>query len=639
MAHEFLVLAAMLAPFFAFTIALIFFRKKHNISAGIVITGGAISFISSILLLLSAPHHAEVFTYRWLTIGNVDIAFGALVDGRSIIMGAIVGFITMAIMVYSLGYMAHDKGKGRFFAFLGLFESAMLSFAFAPNLLQAFIFWELVGLASFFLIGFWYEKTSAVAAAKKAFIMTRIGDVGMMIGLLMLFNLTHTFDIIELTTLFAAEGIPNMLSQTNVEWIAALLFLGVLGKSAQFPLHTWLPDAMEGPTPVSGLLHSATMVAAGVFLYARFHEIFMDATGVSYVVLGIAAFTALMASTVAMVIKDIKKVLAYSSISQLSFMLMALASGSLFAGMFHLATHAIFKALLFLCAGAYIHEFGTNDMVAIGRAGARKMKVTSFGLLAGGIALMGLPGAAGFFSKEAILHSLHKPEFMPFFIAALAAAFMTAYYTSRLLFFVLRPNPASCAIEEEPAGSQTHDDDHHKHNEQVSPAPWTMRGPILILAIGALTAGLLSGPINHLLGIHQHDIPFIDFLKASFVPASLVFTALILAFAEFGTKNSKQLGILTYFSSLHTFLKNGWFFDSLYDRTVVAASKIVAELNFYFENHILDRSADSIASHIMKFGKKTALSSTGKVEVYTGIAIVVIAVIAFLINLSTRGVL
>ena len=629
----------MLAPFVAFAIALVFFRTKHTLASGVVLAGGATSLVSTVLLLLNAPHHAELFTYRWLTIGGVDIAFGALVDGRSLIMGAIVGVITMAIMVYSLGYMSHDPGKGRFFSFLGLFESAMLSFVFAPNLLQAFIFWELVGLASFFLIGFWYEKPSAVAASKKAFIMTRIGDVGMMVGLLMLFNATQTFDILALTELFGAEGLPDGIAQGQVEWIAALLFLGVMGKSAQFPLHTWLPDAMEGPTPVSGLLHSATMVAAGVFLYARFHEVFMDAPGVSMVVLGIAAFTALMSSTIAMVAKDMKRVLAYSSISQLGFMLMALASGSLFAGMFHLTTHAIFKALLFLVAGSYIHEFGTNDMVAIGRAGGRKMTFTTIGLVAGGVALMGLPGAAGFFSKEAILHALHTPAYMPFMIAALAAAFMTAYYTSRMLFFILRPRPESGAIEEEPAGSQFTDDGHHGHGDGVSLAPWSMRGPILVLSVGALAGGLLGGPITHLLEIHAHETALVDYLKASAIPAGLVFAALGLAYAEFGTKASKQLGIITFFPSLHAFLKNGWYFDALYDRTVVAFSQVIAGLSFFVENQALDRSADKLAEQVMKVGGRTAKSSTGQVEVYVGTSLIVIAIVAFLINLTAQGTL
>src|SRR5690606_6330301 len=239
-------------------------------------------------------------------------------------------------------------------------------------LLQAFIFWELVGLASFFLIGFWYEKPSAVAAAKKAFIMTRVGDVGLFIGILLILNKVGFFDIPQLVD--AESGLHTLVDHGTLTLIMVLIFTGIVGKSAQFPLHTWLPDAMEGPTPVSALLHSATMVAAGVFLFARLHPLFMMSATTIHVVLIVALFTAVLSSTIALVEKDIKKVLAYSSIGQLGFMLAALASGALLAGVLHLILHAIFKALLFLCAGSYIHHFHTNDMEEIGRKGGRRMK-------------------------------------------------------------------------------------------------------------------------------------------------------------------------------------------------------------------------------------------------------------------------
>ena len=312
----------------------------------------------------------SVFEALGISAQEADEKFGFLLDGLSLMFGVAVALITLCVMVYSLGYMGHDLSKTRYFALLALFEWAMLSFVYAVDLMQTFIFWELVGLASFFLIGFWYEKPSATAAAKKAFLMTRVGDVGLFIGVLMVLQVAGHFDI---PGLLATEG--GLVAQATpavLTTITLLIFVGIVGKSAQFPLHTWLPDAMEGPTPVSALLHSATMVAAGVYLMARLHPLFMGSETTLGSILIVASMTALLAATMAMVATDIKRVLAYSSISQLGFMLLGLAAGSLFAGVFHLITHALFKALLFLCSGLFIHHLETNDMAQIGRGGGRR---------------------------------------------------------------------------------------------------------------------------------------------------------------------------------------------------------------------------------------------------------------------------
>ncbi|MBI5154474.1 NADH-quinone oxidoreductase subunit L, partial [Candidatus Poribacteria bacterium] len=372
-------LTTVFAPFIAFFIALVFFFRVPKAAQTGVILGGLLSLAGSVIMLAEGP--AEPLRYLWFQSGDVHLQFGFLRDSLSLWFGAVVALITLCIEVYSLGYMAHDPAKSRFFAMLGLFGWAMLSFVYAVDLLQSFIFWELVGLASFFLIGFWYEKPSANAAAKKAFIMTRVGDVGLFIGVLLIVKHLGTYDILAI--LVPETGLAATVPEGRLTLIAVLLFTGIMGKSAQFPLHTWLPDAMEGPTPVSALLHSATMVAAGVFLFARLHPLFMASEACVFLVLVIATFTALLSSTIAMVESDIKKVLAYSSISQLGFMLMGLAAGSLFAGVFHLITHAFFKALLFLCAGSYIHHCDSNDMSVIGRRGGRKMRVTTLGLVIG----------------------------------------------------------------------------------------------------------------------------------------------------------------------------------------------------------------------------------------------------------------
>ena len=389
----------------------------------------------------------EPLRFLWFASGPVELRFGFWLDGLSLMFGAAVALVTLCVMVYSVGYMGGDPGRTRYFALLGLFEWSMLSFVYAVDLLQSFIFWELVGLSSFFLIGFWYEKPAARDAATKAFVMTRIGDVGLFIGLLMILHVAGGFDLPAL--LDPQSGMVRTAAPLLLTVISLLIFAGIAGKSAQLPLHTWLPDAMEGPTPVSALLHSATMVAAGVFLMARLHPLFMAADYAPSVILAVSALTALVAATMAMVESDIKRVLAYSSISQLGFMLMGLAAGSLFAGVFHLVTHAFFKALLFLCSGLFIHHCGTNDMEGIGRGGGRRLRFATVGLVAGGAALAGVPPLSGFFSKEEIFASLGHgggdPVTTAAYVAAFLAALLTAYYTFRMIFLVTRPERIEAA--------------------------------------------------------------------------------------------------------------------------------------------------------------------------------------------------
>lgn len=633
MTHAPLALATMLAPLIAFAIALVGFRDRPAVAVPLAITGGVVSFVGSLWLLLDPPAAAELITYRWFTAGGVDITWGALLDGRSLLMGAIVGLITLGILVYSLGYMEHDPGKARFFAFLGLFEWSMLSFAYAPNLLQAFIFWELVGLASFLLIGFWYRKPSAVAASKKAFIMTRIGDVGMFVGLILLFSDVGTLDVLSINGLFDAAHhsgvLPAGLSQGRVELLAGLLFLGVMGKSAQFPLHTWLPDAMEGPTPVSALLHSATMVAAGVFLFARFQELFANAPGVMNTVLVIATFTVLLSASTAMVAQDMKKVLAYSSISQLGYMLIGLASGSLFAGLFHLTTHALFKALLFLTAGSYIHQFGTNDMVAMGRGGGRKMRLTTAGLWAGGLALAGVPIWAGFWSKEAVLGAALEHGHPIVYGLAVFGALLTAYYTFRMIFLVTRPDDASGAVPEEPIGTQpVHHDPAHIHE---SPP---MAGVIAALAVLATVAGLpfVADWMGRLLGAsgEVHHAALTEML----LPLGVVAAGVAWAWIDFGREGSPQRGFLAWLPSVEAFFRAGWHLDALYKRTAVALTYWVAKLAYFTETRGFDGAGDAVAQGALRAGAGTAKTQTGRLPIYLGTAVVVVAVAALYIGFT-----
>ena len=620
-------LACLLSPLVGSFLALVLFRRSHKAASAIVIASGVVSAVTSWALLFGQGHAIGAISARWFAIGDVPIEFGILLDGRTMMMGAVVALITLCIQVYSLSYMAHDAGRARFFAFLALFEWSMLSFVYASNLLQAFIFWELVGLASFLLIGFWYEKPSAVAAAKKAFIMTRIGDVGLFIGLILLFASTGTLDIPAINAMFAGEGRPDGIAPGRIELIAALLFIGVIGKSAQFPLHTWLPDAMEGPTPVSALLHSATMVAAGVFLVTRFHDLFLDAPQTMQWMLWIAVLTAVLAATMAMVAKDMKRVLAFSSISQLGFMLMGLAAGSLFAGYFHLITHAFFKALLFLCAGAFIHHVGSNDMIAMGRAGAaRQMRWITLALVVGGSSLAGVPLLAGFFSKEQIIGALP----MGAKVMALLAAFLTAYYSFRMIFLIVRPNADSQAVADEPAHAQHADG--HGHDGPAQPMP--MLFPILLLMVGAVGAGYLGDWIGRRLGMEHIHHPTL----AEMAPAIVIaLFGIALAWLEFGRKGAGQAGFVSRVPAAQRLFERRWYLDDLYNATFVRFSLWIAALCFGAETKGFDSGADAVAHGTYKGGKVVAESHTGRLQLYIGSAIVVVAALALTLGLRQSG--
>lgn len=615
MGQSTLALACVLAPLVGCALALVVLRRRHRSASAVVVLSGVVSFVAAGLLLVGFEGEAAAIASEWIVVGDVPIEFGVLLDGLTLIMGATVALITLLIQVYSLSYMSDDPGRGRFFAFLALFEWAMLMFVYAPSLLQMFVFWELVGLASFLLIGFWYEKPSAVAAAKKAFLMTRVGDVGFFVGLILLFGATGTLDIGAILGVFDPAGAPEGISAARVELIAALLFVGVIGKSAQFPLHTWLPDAMEGPTPVSALLHSATMVAAGVFLVARLHGLFLDAPATLMGVLVIASITALLASSMAMVAKDMKRVLAYSTVSQLSFMLLGLGAGSLFAGFFHLTTHAFFKALLFLCAGSYIHRLGTNDMISMGRAGAARMRVTTVGLVVGGAALAGLPPLAGFFSKEHILGALDHRGLPLVQGAAFVAAFLTAYYTFRMVFLIVRPNDRSDATPDEPM-EPAHGEEHAGWGE-----PWAIRGPILVLVVLAIGAGFLGGRIGAMLGIgSEHHTGAVGIAMAVVVAV----LGVALAWFEFGMRRSRQVGFAARHPAVRRLLVNRWYIDAIYRATIVRLALGVSRLCFATETRGLDELADGVAVGTADAGGAIARGHGGRLQVAIGVAVVLV---------------
>ena len=435
--------------------------------------------------------------YTWLHLAGapgafpngVSLVMGTLVDPISALMLIVVTVVGFLVMLYSIGYMHQDRGLPRYYAELSLFLAAMTGLVLADNLLEFFLFWELVGVCSYFLIGFYYEKPSAASAAKEAFLVTRVGDVMFLLGIFLYFTHYATAGPAG-SGGWAANGFPFVAGNVpflqaamgghgTVLTVAGIMILGgAAGKSAQFPLHVWLPDAMEGPTTVSALIHAATMVAAGVYLLAV-ASLFLGFTSLDLLlIVAIGGFTSFFAATMAVVHADIKRVIAYSTISQLGYMVLAVGAGFTMVGLFHLFTHAFFKALLFLAAGSVIHAVGTQDLFRMGGL-RRRMPVTAAAFAVGGLSLAGLPPFAGFWSKDDILSSVYStlgahPAYWPFFLLAFAAVFLTAYYIFRAWFLAFSgASPRDAALA-------------HAHE-----GPWVMQVPLVVLSALAVGAGLL----------------------------------------------------------------------------------------------------------------------------------------------------
>jgi len=423
-----------------------------------------------------APQHY----FDWIVAGNFRAGFDLQMDQLTVVMLLVVTGVGFLIHIYSTGYMAHESGYYRFFSYLNLFMFFMLVLVLAANYVLLFVGWEGVGLCSYLLIGFYFLKKSASDAGKKAFIVNRIGDFGFMLGMFLLFRTFHTLDF---TTLFAAASNPawghEVWGQFGTFTIACLLlFMGATGKSAQLPLYVWLPDAMEGPTPVSALIHAATMVTAGVYVVARSHILFVHSETAMVIVAVVGCATAFFAATIGLVQTDIKRVLAYSTVSQLGYMFLACGVGAFSAGIFHLMTHAFFKALLFLAAGSVIHAMGgEQDMRKMGGL-SKKIKYTYWTMLIATLAIAGIPPLAGFFSKDAILLSAFQIEGgHPLYAIGLLTALLTSFYMFRLIFLTFH-------------GKQRYDE-HHVH---VHESPWSMLGPLVALAVLSVIGGWVAAP-------------------------------------------------------------------------------------------------------------------------------------------------
>ena len=594
----------------------IFFLTRHrlklSLAVSLVCSGVPVSIAYYLLLSLWHISRPLSFSVLWMSGQSTKVTLGFFLDPLSLLMLAIVTTVSFLVQVYSLGYMAGDEGMAKYYSFLSLFAWSMISLVVAPGLLQAYVFWELVGLSSYLLIGFWHHKFSASQAGKKAFVMTRLGDLGFFLGIILL--VLHTG---QLSIPWLNQYGPGALSAGWLTLSALLIFCGVVGKSAQFPLLTWLPDAMEGPTPVSALLHSATMVAAGVYLVSRLYPFFAASPDALLVILVIGTVTMLLSSTMAMVARDIKQVWAYSTVSQLGFMLMGLGAGSYFAGVFHLTTHAAFKALLFLCSGVFIHHFGTNDMFEMSAAGARKLKIPMITITIGGAALAGLWPLAGFFSKEAVMGPLAELRLVIWLVAGLLGVLMTSYYTFRLLFVMWFPRAQESGA----------DHGHGDHGEHSAGGYWAMAGVLVILAGVTLGLGYFS----------EHLIDFLHWGSPPKTPhhpwlvvvsLSLVAVGVLSAWWEYGRRGADQSGFLSRMPVVHALFANRWYLDHFYrwlvDYVVYGLFSRLFTLN---DRRVIDGGVDGFCRATVRSGWLLSFVQSGLLQFNLFAMVAVIAVV------------
>ena len=619
--------AALLLPLLAFGVIMLATRSRHRLSAAISIGAAGLSMLAAVYLLvqhwqMQAP---LIFQAVWMVSGQMTIPIGILLDPTSLSMFAVVAAISFLVQVYSLGYMAGDPGFGRYYGCMSLFAWAMLTLTVSSSLLQIYIFWELVGLASYLLIGFWLDKFSASEAGKKAFVMTRTGDVAFLLGLVLLWLQLGTLDIPVLTDPAAvgAQLSPGMITLT-----ALLIFGGIVGKSAQFPLLTWLPDAMEGPTPVSALLHSATMVAAGVYLFSRLFGFFSLSPTAMAVCLAIGTISMLLASTLALVARDIKQVWAYSTLSQLGFMLMGLGAGSLFAGAFHLITHAGFKALLFLCAGVFIHHCGTNDMFEIGRQGGRRLKSAVVCTIIGAGALSGLPPLSGFFSKEMILGHLLDSGHPVAFLAAAVGAFLTTYYSFRLIFIILFPRDAGDAPPPE-----SHDGHHSAGGE------WSMTTVLWCLAGVTVVLGFFQTPLHDFLARAGTGVQAATPAHHSWLPVAaclLAAVAILQAWFEYGRKKARQIGWVERIPFLADLFGQRWYLDRLYRYLLdTLVYRGVSRLFTANDRRVIDGALDGLGRSTIGLGRVIDWVHGGMIQYR--LMIMVAAVIGLILFIGWGG--
>tara|TARA_B100000315_G_scaffold109069_1_gene100083 strand:- start:393 stop:2159 length:1767 start_codon:yes stop_codon:yes gene_type:complete len=586
---------------------------------------------------MSAPDHLlDVPNISWLAIGDLNIQLGLLVDSLTAVMVVVVTLVSLMVQIYSQGYMKGDPGYHRYYAWMSLFTASMLGVVLADSLLLVFVFWEMVGLCSYLLIGFWFHRPAAANAAKKAFIVTRLGDFGFLAAILLLYAATGTFDITELHGL----AVSGVLAGTVLTWAAIGIFSGAVGKSAQFPLHIWLPDAMEGPTPVSGLIHSATMVSAGVFLVARTFPLFAYSLDAVTTVAVIGGFTAIFAASMGLVATDIKRVLAYSTVSQLGYMMLGLgaagigtangghatleaAKAATAIGIFHLFNHAFFKALLFLGAGSVNHATGTFDMRLMGGL-RQKMPWTFITFVVASLSLAGIWPLAGFWSKDEILAvSLANQPVL--FVLALITVFMTAFYMFRVVFITF--------------GGSYRGGDPAAHGAPHESSP-SMVAPLVVLAVLAVVSGFwnVGGQFSVFMGeAHPHIPGFFAVLGHGLPLLSLAMAGLgiLLAWAMYSRQSISPVKIGAAFKPFYSIFIHKYWLDDLYENVIVKVGLIgglFAGLE-KIDTHLVDGAVNAVAGGAYTEGNAIKKIQTGQLQLYglvTGIGIIAIVLILFI---------
>lgn len=604
-------------PLIAFLVLLAFGRSSRMIG---VTLGSASSLAGLVLSLLVLIEHMSdgsayyQYAVKWIDTGSVTFKAGFEVTNLTALMLVVVTAVSFLVNVYSAGYMKDDERISVFYGYVALFTFSMLGLVLADNMLTLYVFWELVGVCSFLLVGFWFSKPEAKAAAKKAFIVTRIGDAGLLLGILLLYWYMpdHALDFVRITNAF--EGGAGVIAAGVTTWIAVLIFVGAVGKSGQFPLHVWLPDAMEGPTPISALIHAATMVAAGVFLVARTFDIFQASQTAMDIVAYVGGFTAIFAATIGVAQNDIKRILAYSTVSQLGYMMMALGLNSMTGGIFHLFTHAFFKALLFLGAGSVIHAVHTQNIQEMGGL-STKMKITTWTFGIGTLALSGIPPFSGFWSKDMILNIAYH-EKPALFVVGVVAAFFTAFYMSRLFFLVFMGKSRS----EGPA---------HAHE-----SPSSMTVPLVVLAVLAIGAGFVQTPWNDTFGNWLTDGAEQENGGGGLVmviSSAVGLLGLYLGWLVFVKGTIPRDIVSSRAGWLVRLLERKYYIDELYDLIIVRPLRALGGLANAIDDYVVDGVVRAAGGAAVLLGRGGTRLQTGQVQTYGlltvfGIVILVAAV-------------
>ncbi|MEC8984987.1 MAG: NADH-quinone oxidoreductase subunit L, partial [Actinomycetota bacterium] len=623
-------------PLIGFTFLLLFGKRLGEPQAGWLATAAVSgSFLSAVAVffgLATKPPEERVYEitlFEWIPSGELSVGLGFLADPLSIAMALFVTGVGALIHLYAIGYMHGDPKFSKFFLYLNLFVFAMLMLVLGDNLLITFLGWEGVGACSYFLISFWHEEPANATAGKKAFVTNRVGDWGFMIAMFLLF---FNIGSLKYSDIFSSVIEADALTQTTATAIVAMLFIGAAGKSAQFPLYLWLPDAMAGPTPVSALIHAATMVTSGVYLLTRMNPVLAEAAGWSTDLIWIVGlFTALFAATAAVAQNDIKKVLAYSTVSQLGFMFVAVGSGLYVAAIFHMITHAFFKALLFLGAGSVIH--GMHHEQDMRKYGALKkaMPITAFTFIIGWLAIAGIPPFSGFWSKDEVLLAAWNENKVAW-VMLLIAAVMTAFYMSRLVFMTFFGEKRWGATEEETDGEETEKDEITPHE-----SPVVMWLPLVLLSGLAAIAGLLNLPFSHDTKHLEKWLEPILFGNEVHVTASGQTKWILAILAILGASIGVIAAVFVYLKKRiatnkieHPILEEAWKFDSMVSQFMGGSGRKSFEATTWFDQNIIDGAVNGVGKITQRVSTRLRSAQTGLIRSYAlGMVIGAVAIIAY----------